>query len=317
MTFARLIAFAATALALSSPAAAQNPRLWLDTDRGPLFIELDQAKAPKTTAHILELVDEGHYDGLIVHRVVKGFIVQTGRFTVTGASRNVTDTVESERDNGLLNTPGTVAIALPYQNGQAQHDSGTSEFFINTGTNTTLDPDFTVFGKVVYGMSLVDAMDDIATVPGTDSPRSAPVIRRTARIQGTGFPLMPLHTAAWHDPAQSYRGLSVEVTTASGQPVLVVYWYERQDGEQVWMTGAAPFAYGATEVEVPLVLTSGGDFGSAYDPAAVVLDPDFGTLTVRFTDCDHGSFDYDTGFGSGTLTLERLTAREGPGCPAN
>jgi cyclophilin family peptidyl-prolyl cis-trans isomerase len=318
MTFFRLFA-TALAMAAALPALAQNPRVWLDTDRGPVFIELYADKAPGTTAHILEHIDAGSFEDLIFHRVVKDFIVQTGAFTAAGGPRNVTDTVDSERENGLLNTVGTVAIALSFnQAGEPEHDSGTIGFFVNLADNIHLDGDFTVFGKVVYGMSVIEAMEDIAIAQGTvDAPRAAPVLRRMVEIQGAGFPIMPLHTAAWHDPAQSHRGLSVEVTTAAGQPTLVVYWYERVDGEQVWMTGAAPFAYGATEVTVPLVLTSGGQFGAAYDPSQVVLDPDFGTLTVRFTDCDTGSFDYATGFGSGTLDVQRLTMADVPACPAN
>lgn len=319
MTFFRLFA-TALAMAAALPALAQNPRVWLDTDRGPVFIELFADKAPGTTAYILEQIEAGSYEDLIIHRVVKDFIIQTGAFTVAGGPRTVTETVDSERDNGLLNTVGTVAIGLTYDQstGQPNHDSGTNQFFVNLADNTQLDGDFTVFGKVVYGMSVIEGMEQIAIARNTiDSPLVAPVLRRMVEIQGEGFPIMPLHTAAWHDPAQSHRGLSVEVTTAGGQPVLVVYWYERVEGEQVWMTGAAPFAYGATEVAVPLTLTSGGQFGAAYDPAQVVLDHDFGTLTVRFADCDHGSFDYATGFGSGTLEVQRLTMADVPACPAN
>lgn len=320
MRFYRLFA-TALALAAALPALAQNPRVWLDTDRGPVFIELYADKAPGTTAYILENIEAGNYEDLIIHRVVKDFIVQTGAFTVDGGPTNVTETVDSERDNGLLNTVGTVAIGLTYNQstGLPNHDSGTIQFFVNMVDNTGLDGDFTVFGKVVYGLSIIQAMQDISIAPGTnDTPRSAPVLRRMVEIQGEGFPIMPLHTAAWRDPAESHRGFSVEVTTAAGQPTLVVYWYTRDaSGGQVWFNGAAPFEYGATEVTVPLVRTSGGQFGAGYDPAQVVVDAEAGTLTVRFDDCDHGTFDYDTAMGSGSVDVGRLTMADVAGCPAN
>jgi len=84
----------------------------------------------------------------------------------------------------------------------------------------------------------------------------------------------------------------------------VVYWYDYLDGSQVWMTGAAQFAYGATEVEVPLSLTEGDALVAA------------GSMVVRFSDCDHGSFSYDTPFGSGVMHLTRLTVADGVSCPA-
>ena len=298
----------ATALAMAAalPALAQNPRVWLDTDRGPVFVELFADKAPKTTAYVLDHIEAGDYENLIFHRVIKDFIVQTGAFNTDGGPRSVTDTVDSERSNGVLNTVGTLAIGLTYSGTQPNHDSGTIQFFVNLADNTHLDGDFTVFGKVVYGMSVIQGMAEIAIAPGTsDAPRSTPVLRRMVEIQGEGFPIMPLHTAAWYDPDNSYRGVSVEVTTASGEPTLVVYWYDYLDGGQVWMTGATPFEYGATEVQVQLTRTEGESLVDA------------GTMTVRFSDCDHGSFSYDTPLGSGVMDLQRLTIADGVSCPAN
>src|SRR5690606_3347396 len=112
-------------------ALAQNPRVWLDTDRGPVFVELFADKAPGTTDYVLEHIQAGDYENLVFHRIFKDFIVQTGAFTADGGPRNVTDTVDSERENGLLNTVGTVAIGLTYQGSQPNHDSGTIQFFVN------------------------------------------------------------------------------------------------------------------------------------------------------------------------------------------
>jgi cyclophilin family peptidyl-prolyl cis-trans isomerase len=300
-----LLALAA-GLALATSAQAQNPRVWLDTSRGPIFIELDEEKAPVTTAHILNLADQGYYQDLIFHRSSKNAFVQGGGYGLDGRHKVSNDTVASERANGLKNLPGTVALVVPEVGGVPQFNSGTTQFIINVGTNTFRDGVYTVFGKVVYGMPVVTAINNIATIPfSSAAPRAPTLMHRMVEIQGEGFPIMPLHTAAWYDPDNAFRGISVEVTTASGEPTLVVYWYDYLDGAQVWMTGAVPFAYGATEATVPLAITEGEE----------LLDA--GTMTVRFSDCDHGSFSYDTPMGSGVMELQRLTVADGVSCPAN
>ena len=68
-------------------AAADEPRVWFDTDRGPIIVQLDTVKAPLTSEHFLEIVADKHYDGLIFNRTVKDFVIQTGRFDVNGSSR--------------------------------------------------------------------------------------------------------------------------------------------------------------------------------------------------------------------------------------
>lgn len=300
-----LLALAA-AFVLTGAAQAQDPRLWLDTSRGPIFIELDGEKAPLTTAHILNLADQGYYQDLVFHRSSKNGFIQGGGYGIDGLHKVSSDTVPSERDNGLKNLPGTVALVVPEVGSVPQFNSGTTQFIINVGTNTFRDGVYTVFGKVVYGMPVVTAINNIPTLPFSQAvPRAPTLIHRMVEIQGEGFPLMPLHTAAWYDPDNSFRGISVEVTTASGAPTLVVYWYDYLDGAQVWMTGAAPFEYGATEVAVPLTITEGEELLSA------------GTMTVRFSDCDHGTFTYETPMGSGVMELQRLTVADGVSCPAN
>ena len=303
--FARGLLVLAAAASLPSAVLAQNPRAWIDTDRGPIFIELDQENAPVTTQHLLELMAEGYYQDLVFHVVRKGDFIQGGGYGLDGKHKVSNNTVPSERDNGLQNLPGTVGLDLPRVNGVPQYASGTTQFYINTRHRTERDGVDTVFGKVVYGMPVVTAMENIANVPSTFAPRSPPVMHRMVEIQGEGFPVMPLHTAAWYDPANPYRGISVDVTTSSGEPVLVVYWYDYVDGAQVWMTGAAAFEYGATEVVVPLSITEGDSLQDA------------GSMTVRFSGCDDGSFSYDTTFGTGTLLLERLTVQDDVTCPAS
>lgn len=319
---------ACATLALCAPQAHAAPFVWLDTDRGPIVIELDQAKAPITSAHFAAVVDEGFYDGKIFHRSIPNFIVQVGGFdrNFNVSARNVL--VQSERTNGLKHTPGTVAMALPSSASGPLYNNGSVDFFINTATNTNLDGDYTVFGKVVYGMPVVSAIGAAKThlVPAQtnvpfnmgDVPLTPTVIKRAA--SSDGFPIMPLHTGSWYDPDNSGRGISLEISTVAGgdgTPIAIAYWYDYFEGRQVWMNGAATFEYGDSEVTIQLQITEGPEFGAAFDPDAVVSDPDFGTLTIRFSGCQQGTFDYQTGFGDGSMQLQRITIPEGDACTAN
>lgn len=310
------IACALLALPLAASLAHAAPHVWLDTDRGPIVLELDAVRAPATSAHFLDAVGDGFYDGLVFHRTIKDFVIQAGRVDGEGKvrTRSPNPTVVSERNNALAHVPGAISIALPSANGAPLYDAGTTEFFIDTARNTTLDGQYTVFGQVVHGMPVVDAIGDGITYT-SQMPFRPALIRRA--IASDGFPVMPLHSGAWYDPANSGRGISLEVSTVAGgdgTPLMVAYWYDYQGGRQVWMNGAAPFEYGDTEVTIELAITDGGEFGEAYDPALVDVDGGFGTLTVRFSGCDAGSFHYDTAFGSGSMALVRITIPDGQSC---
>lgn len=133
----------------------------LETSLGVIEVELDRAKAPKTVENFVAYVEEGFYDGLVFHRVIGGFMIQGGGFKADGTWRSPTrDPVESEARNGLKNLRGTIAMAR-----SSNPDSATSQFFINTVENANLDypkPDgygYTVFGRVVKGMDVVDDVE--------------------------------------------------------------------------------------------------------------------------------------------------------------
>jgi len=136
----------------------------LETSLGVIEIELDGAKAPKTVENFVAYVEQGFYDGLVFHRVIGGFMVQGGGFKPDGTWKSPTrDSVESEAENGLKNLRGTLAMAR-----SSDPNSATSQFYINAVDNSNLDypkPDgygYTVFGKVVKGM---DVVDDIEASP--------------------------------------------------------------------------------------------------------------------------------------------------------
>lgn len=151
------------------------PRVRVVTNAGNFVIELDPNRAPKTVEAFLKYVNEGFYDGLIFHRVVAGFIAQTGAYTPDMQPKNVTENIFNESGNGLSNLRGTVGLAR----GNDPH-SGTSQFYINLADNVDLNPrptrwGYAVFGKVVEGMDVVDDIGHRPTAGGGPFDRNVPV----------------------------------------------------------------------------------------------------------------------------------------------
>ncbi|MGL6160797.1 peptidylprolyl isomerase [Microbulbifer sp.] len=141
---------------LALPALAENPQVELQTDLGGIQLELYKDKAPATVENFLAYVDSGFYNGVIFHRVIPGFMVQTGGMTFDFQKKETREPVANESANGLKNLRGTVAMAR-----LNDPDSATAQFFINLVNNGHLDaqkdkPGYTVFGKVVKGMGVVD-----------------------------------------------------------------------------------------------------------------------------------------------------------------
>ncbi len=309
-------------LALGSAVAAQNPRVLLDTDRGPLLLELDSVRAPITTANFLSYVDDGSYNRSLIQRIVPNFVVQGGGFKESGAAIVKRAAIASERGNGLTHTPGTVSMALTSTNGLTNINSATSDFFINTNTNASLNADFTVFGRVAYGYKTLEELNATAVFTGSEQPIRMPLIRKAARVAPGEFPILPLHTGTWFDPANTGKGFLIEITKATGatnsdSPIVVVSWYDFFEGRQFWTIGSAPFAWGASSVQVPMQISTGGQFGSAYMASQVTSNPQWGVLTLRFHDCDAGNFSYSSVYGNGTIPVRSLTSPLYEKCPGN
>lgn len=138
----------------------------LHTNHGLIRVELDAAKAPVTVENFLAYVRKGHYNGTVFHRVIKGFMVQGGGFE-TGMNQKPTDApIQNEANNGLKNDKYTLAMART----NAPH-SASAQFFINTVDNGFLNfksesPSgwgYAVFGKVVAGTEVVDAIEKVKT----------------------------------------------------------------------------------------------------------------------------------------------------------
>ncbi len=149
----------ASLLALPSQAEQSNPIYDITTNLGVITIELLPEDSPKTVENFQRLADEGFYDGLIFHRVIAGFMIQTGGFLPDMEWRRIEGTTVNESLNGPRNKKGTVAMAR-----LSDPDSATSQFFINVKNNKFLDPKrgqpgYTVFGRVIDGMSVVEEIE--------------------------------------------------------------------------------------------------------------------------------------------------------------
>lgn len=164
----------------------------METSMGDVRIELYPEQAPVTVENFLAYVDEGFYDGTVFHRVVPGFVIQGGGFTAGMEQKETRDAITNESNNGLQNLRGTLSMArLP-----AAH-TATAQFFVNLADNPSLDYGgrpgatygYSVFGRVVDGMDVVDA---IAAAPTTaeggmqDVPAEPVVIERARRETPAG-----------------------------------------------------------------------------------------------------------------------------------
>lgn len=197
-----LLTFVAT-LALPLSAAA-GPKVVLSTNHGDITIELNEEKAPETVANFLGYVKDGFYDNTVFHRVIEDFMIQGGGFALedTGKiqQKETKDPIQNEAKNGLPNDRGTIAMART-----GDPHSATSQFFINHKYNSNLDyPSFdnwgyAVFGKVVEGMEVVDAIAKLATTtkvlgtksgdtPMEDVPEENVVIQSAKILEGAESP---------------------------------------------------------------------------------------------------------------------------------
>lgn len=138
----------------------------MSTSKGVVRLELDADKAPESVANFLAYVERGHYDGTVFHRVIKGFMIQGGGFAPGMQQKPTEAPIQNEANNGLQNNHYTIAMART----SAPH-SATAQFFINTTDNDFLNfrsesPQgwgYAVFGRVVSGQDVVDAIEGVKT----------------------------------------------------------------------------------------------------------------------------------------------------------
>ena len=158
----------ALCIAVAAPATAQeaNPQVTLETSKGKIVIELFAGEAPGTVENFLAYVESGFYDGTIFHRVIPGFMIQGGGFDADMKKKDTQQPIQNEADNGLRNDRGTLAMART-----SNPHSATAQFFINVADNDSLNHTskstqgwgYAVFGRVVEGMDVADAIVAVPT----------------------------------------------------------------------------------------------------------------------------------------------------------
>lgn len=173
------------ALLTCAPAFAEDrvpahPHIEMQTSLGTIKLELDGRQAPLTVANFLTLVESGHYDGTVFHRVIPGFMAQGGGYTPGLKLKETDETIPNESGNGLSNRRGTIAMART-----GDPHSANAQFFINVADNERLDPakdavrgrwGYTVFGQVIEGMEVVDEIVASQTGPGGPFAKDVPVV---------------------------------------------------------------------------------------------------------------------------------------------
>ena len=176
-----VLAALTVSMTVAMPALAQKVKL--ATSAGDIVVELDPAKAPKTVANFLQYVKSGQYDGTIFHRVIPGFMIQGGGMTADMVEKPTRPPIGLESRNGLNNDRGTLAMARTND-----PNSATAQFFINVKDNAFLNQaqsrdgnGYTVFGKVIQGMDVVDKIVVTPTSPG-DVPVT-PVLIKKATVE--------------------------------------------------------------------------------------------------------------------------------------
>ena len=187
--FIAALFIAAGAFAPSSFAQSKGEQtmIQLSTTLGDIDIELYPDDAPASVKNFIDYVESGHFDGLIFHRVIPGFMIQGGGFTADMQQRETRAPIKNEADNGLKNEVGTLAMART-----SVPDSATSQFFINLVDNSFLNHTaktpqgwgYAVLGKVVNGMAVVEkiAAEPTGQVgPHGDVPKT-PIVINAAKV---------------------------------------------------------------------------------------------------------------------------------------
>jgi len=163
--------------ALSAPVWA-NTQILMETNAGDIVLELYDEDAPKTVANFLAYVEDGSYEGTVFHRVIDGFMIQGGGFDRGLSKVQSGEPIDNEANNGRKNTRGSIAMART-----ADPHSASNQFFINLVDNDFLNHTaessrgwgYAVFGEVVEGMDVVDAIGKTKTGSSGPFPKDVPL----------------------------------------------------------------------------------------------------------------------------------------------
>ena len=163
----------------------ESKKVKLQTNMGGIIIELNEKKAPITVKNFLQYIKNGFYDSTIFHRIIPNFMIQGGGFTKDMVRKQTSQPIKNEASNGLKNNRGTIAMARTNN-----PNSATSQFFINHKNNDSLNyagpsnPGYTVFGKVVEGMDVVNEIAAVKTAVrnGMRDVPVKPVVIKSAKV---------------------------------------------------------------------------------------------------------------------------------------
>jgi peptidyl-prolyl cis-trans isomerase A (cyclophilin A) len=163
LTTALSLALILSTSTLKGETPVKNPTVVMKTSLGSITIELDAAKAPLSVKNFLAYANDKFYDGTVFHRVIDGFMIQGGGFSIDKKQKAVKPPIKNESSNGLQNKVGTIAMARTND-----PDSATAQFFINVKDNGFLDKapgqdGYCVFGKVTEGMDVVNKIKSTST----------------------------------------------------------------------------------------------------------------------------------------------------------
>ncbi|AVH38909.1 cyclophilin [Pseudomonas monteilii] len=161
----------------------------LSTNHGDIVLQLDAEKAPQTTENFVQYVKDGHYNGTVFHRVIKGFMIQGGGFDANMSQKKTRATIQNEADNGLKNKKYSIAMARTME-----PHSASAQFFINSSDNDFLNHSgknvqgwgYAVFGEVIEGREIVDAIEKVATgskAGHQDVPKDDVIIEKAEIIE--------------------------------------------------------------------------------------------------------------------------------------
>jgi len=171
-----LLILSAWGAAYAEDSIPAHPHIRVETTQGTFVLELEGRRAPLTVRNFLSLVDSGHYDGTIFHRVMPGFMIQGGGYTPDLNARESSYIIPNESGNGLSNTYGTIAMART-----SNPHSASDQFFVNVADNSQLDPSpgawgYAVFGYVIEGMEVVDKIAITRTGPAGRFKKDVPIV---------------------------------------------------------------------------------------------------------------------------------------------
>ena len=182
-----LLSCVLVSLLASSISAFAQPKVEIKTNKGVIVVELNQEKAPNTVANFVKYANDSFYTGTIFHRVISGFMIQGGGMDKNLNEKTTRAPIKNEADNGLANTIGTIAMARTND-----PHSASSQFFINVANNAFLNHTeksergwgYTVFGKVVKGMDVVERIAKMPT-DGGDVPMQTILIESVTVVTPT------------------------------------------------------------------------------------------------------------------------------------